>query len=172
MQPIVMTIAAYQALLFATSYSLYTQFESIHGGEYGFSTIQAGLIYLSPGLGFLSAVWFLVPQTDTVYNALTRKRNRGAKLEYRLPLVNVGSGLIPITLFIYTWTVEYHVHWFLTFVLIFFYGISQVGIFNSVQNYYIDSFEMYAASANATGSCLEVSLEAWFQPLLLLCWTN
>lgn len=28
-QPIVMTMAAYQALLFATSYSLYTQFESI-----------------------------------------------------------------------------------------------------------------------------------------------
>jgi hypothetical protein len=34
----------------------------------------------------------------------------------------------------------------------FFYGIGQVAIFNSVQNYYIDSFEKYAASAIAAGA--------------------
>jgi hypothetical protein len=34
----------------------------------------------------------------------------------------------------------------------FFYGIGQVAIFNSVQNYYIDSFEKYAASAVAAGT--------------------
>jgi MFS family permease len=151
-QPIVMTMAAYQALLFATSYSLYTQFESIYGVEYGFSTIQVGLVYLGPGLGFLSAVWFLVPRIDTVYNALTKKHNGEAKPEYRLPLTNVGSVLIPISLFIYAWTVEYHVHWFVTLVPTFFYGIGQVAIFNSVQNYYIDSFEKYAASAIAAGA--------------------
>lgn len=33
-----------------------------------------------------------------------------------------------------------------------FYGIGQVGIFDAVQNYYIDAFERYAASAIAAGS--------------------
>ncbi|PBP19573.1 membrane transporter [Diplocarpon rosae] len=39
-QPIVITMALYQALLFSITYSLYTQFQSIYGGEYGFSTLQ------------------------------------------------------------------------------------------------------------------------------------
>ena len=55
-QPIVMIMAAYQALLFATAYSLYTQFERIYGEMYQFDTLQVGLTYLGPGLGFLSAV--------------------------------------------------------------------------------------------------------------------
>jgi MFS family permease len=151
-QPIVLTMAAYQALIFATTYSLYTQFSSIYGGDYGFSTVQIGLTYLAPGLGFLSAVWFLVPRIDNVFNYLTKKNNGESKPEYRLPLANVGSILLPITLFMFAWTVEYHVHWAVTLLATFFYGIGQVAIFNSVQNYYIDAFEKYAASAIAAGA--------------------
>ncbi|PQE27460.1 hypothetical protein CJF31_00009072 [Rutstroemia sp. NJR-2017a BVV2] len=151
-QPIVLTMAAYQALIFATTYSLYTQFSSIYGGDYGFSTIEIGLTYLAPGLGFLSAVWFLVPRIDNVFNYLTKKNNGESKPEYRLPLANVGSVLLPISLFVFAWTVEYHVHWAVTLVATFFYGIGQVAIFNSVQNYYIDAFEKYAASAIAAGA--------------------
>ena len=151
-QPIVMIMALYQALIFATTYSLYTQFQPIYGGDYGFSTLQVGLVYLGPGLGFLTAVWFIVPRIDTVYNQLTKKHNGEAKPEYRLPLANIGAVLIPISLFWFAWTIEYHVHWFATIASTFFYGIGQVAIFNSVQNYYIDSFEKYAASAIAAGA--------------------
>jgi len=38
-QPIVSTMASYQALIFATTYSLYTQFQAICGELYGFSTL-------------------------------------------------------------------------------------------------------------------------------------
>lgn len=109
-QPIVLTMASYQALLFATAYSLYTQFESIYGEGYGFSTFQVGLVYLGPGLGFLTAVWFLVPRIGTVYNSLTKKNNGESKPEYRLPVANVGAILIPISLFWFAWTVQFHVH--------------------------------------------------------------
>jgi MFS family permease len=97
-QPIVMVMASYQALIFATTYSLYTQFEPIYGKGYGFSTLQVGLVYLGPGIGFLVAVWFLVPRIDTVYNALTKKHNGISKPEYRLPLANIGAVLTPVTL--------------------------------------------------------------------------
>jgi hypothetical protein len=91
-------MAGYQALIFATMYSLYTQFQSIYGEKYGFNTSQVGLVYLGPGLGFLFA-WFLVPRIDTVYNQLTKKNNGESKPEYRLPLANVGAVLIPTSLF-------------------------------------------------------------------------
>lgn len=153
-QPIVLIMAAYQALIFATTYSLYTQFDSIFGkdGDYDFSIMQVGLLYLFPGLGFLVAVRFLVPRIDQVFNHLTKKHNNESKPEYRLPIANVGSVLIPISLFWFAWTVEYKVHWAVPMVSTFFYGIGQVAIFNSTQNYYIDAFEKYAASAIAAGA--------------------
>ncbi|PMD40112.1 MFS general substrate transporter [Hyaloscypha variabilis F] len=150
-QPIVLIMASYQALIFATNYSLYTQFQSVYGDGYGFSILQVGLIYLGPGLGFLTAVWFIVPKIDVVYNRLSEK-HRESKPEFRLPIANIGSILIPVSIFWFAWTVEYHVHWFVTILSTFFYGIGQVAIFNSTQNYYIDSFENYAASAIAAGA--------------------
>lgn len=146
-------MASYQALIFATTYSLYTQFDSIYSSApYNLSTVQVGLLYLFPGLGFLVAVRALVPQIDRVFNRLTKQNNGEAKPEYRLPIANVGSVLIPISLFWFAWTTEYEVHWAISITSTFVYGIGQVAIFNSTQNYYIDAFEKYAASAIAAGS--------------------
>jgi len=150
-QPIVFTMSIYQALIFGTTYSIYTNMQDIYSGEYGFSTEQVGLMYLGPGLGFLSAVWFLVPRIDDIFNNLAEKHG-GGKPEFRLPLANIGAVFIPISLFWFAWTVQFHTPWPYTIVSTFFYGIGQVMILNTVQNYYIDSFEKYAASAVAAGA--------------------
>jgi hypothetical protein len=59
-----------------------------------------------------------------------------------------------MSLFAFAWLVEARerVHWFVTIIPTYFYGIGQVAVFNTVQNYYIDSFSQYAASAIAAGS--------------------
>jgi multidrug resistance protein len=152
MQPIVATMAAYQALIFGTTYSIYTNMQPIYSGLYGFDTEKVGLLYLGPGLGFLFAVWFLVPRIDSVYKKLTAANGGKAKPEYRLPLANIGAVFIPMSLFWFAWTVEKHAHWMASISGTFFYGIGQVMILNSTQNYFIDSFEKYAASAIAAGS--------------------
>lgn len=158
-QPIVLIMAAYQALIFSTTYSLYTQMPIIYGSGiptkssgYDFSAVQMGLTYLSPGLGFLAAVIFLVPKIDSIYQHLTAQNNGEPKPEYRLPIANIGSVFIPTSLFAFAWLVEFHVDWWITLVPLFFYGIGQVCVFNSTQNYYIDAFERYAASAIAAGA--------------------
>lgn len=100
MHPIVLTMSLYQALIFSTTYSLYTNFEDIYGGQYRFDTEQVGLVYLGPGLGFVVAVRLLVPRIDDVYKKLIKGSRDGVpKPEYRLPLANIGSVLIPISLF-------------------------------------------------------------------------
>ena len=151
-QPIVLTMAVYQAILFGTTYSLYTNFEAIYGERYGFDTTAVGLMYLGPGAGFLAAVWFLVPSIDTIYNRLAREKDGGAKPEYRLPLANVGAVLIPTSLFVFAWTVQYRVHFVVPLVATVFFGVGQITILNTCQNYYIDSFQKYAASAIAAGA--------------------
>jgi len=151
-QPIVATMSVYQALIFGTTYSIYTNMQDIYSGIYGFNTEQVGLLYLFPGLGFLVAVWFLVPRIDDVYKRLTAKHEDKPQPEFRLPLANIGAVFIPISLFWFAWAVERRVHWFASLVPTFFYGIGQVMIINCTQNYYIDSFEAFAASAIAAGT--------------------
>ena len=145
-------MAAYQGIIFGAVFSLYTNFEKIYGSIYGFSTIQVGLVYLGPGLGFLIAVLFLIPQIDTIFNRLTEKNHGESKPEFRLPLANIGAVFVPLSLFCIAWTVEYQVHFAAPIVASIFFGLGMVTILNSVQNYYIDSFSKYAASAIAAGA--------------------
>lgn len=164
-QPIVLIMAIYQAILFGTTYSLYTNFQAIYSGIYGFSTRQVGLLYLFPGLGFLTAVWFLVPKIDSVYNTLAARNDDGrAEPEFRLPLANIGAVLIPASLFWFAWTVQYRAHWLATIVSTTLFGFGQITILNTVQNYYIDSFSAHAASAIAAGAVFR-SIVGGFVPL-------
>lgn len=121
-QPIVLTMSTYQALVFGTTYSIYTNMQQIYQGDYGFTTEQVGLLYLGPGLGFLTAVWLIVPQIDKIYNRLGEKNGGKAMPEFRLPIANIGSVFIPLSLFWFAWTVEYHAHWAVTIASTFFYG--------------------------------------------------
>lgn len=153
LQPIVFTMSLYQAIIFGTTYSIYTNMQSIFSAPpYSFNSEQVGLLYLGPGLGFLTCVWFVVPRIDTVYNALTRRNGGVAMPEFRLPLAAIGSVLIPSSLLAFAWTVEFRLHFMIPIAVSFFYGVGQVVILNTVQNYYIDSFEQCAASAIAGGS--------------------
>lgn len=98
-QPIVLTLSLYQALIFSTTYSLYTNYQDIYGGIYGFDTEKVGLMYLGPGLGLLLAVRLLVPRIDDIYKKLKSDNKGVAKPEYRLPLANIGAVFIPTSLF-------------------------------------------------------------------------
>ncbi|KJY00104.1 MFS general substrate transporter like protein [Zymoseptoria brevis] len=168
-QPIVLTMSIYQAIIFATTYSIYTNMQAVYQGEYDFTTEQVGLLYLGPGLGFLTCVWFVVPRIDTVYNRLTARNNGKGHPEYRLPLANIGSVLIPVSLFWFAWTVELHAHWTASIAATFFYGIGQVIILNTTTNYYIDCFEQYAASAIAAGAVFR-SVVGGIIPLFAPTW--
>ncbi|PSR81214.1 major facilitator superfamily domain-containing protein [Coniella lustricola] len=151
-QPIIFTMSVYQALIFSTTYSLYTNFEDIYGKIYGFNTEQVGLAYLGPGFGLLFAVRVIVPRIDNVFKKLRDQNGGVAKPEFRLPLANIGALLIPVSLFSFAWLVQFQVHWIATIIAAFFYGIGQVVIINCTQNYYIDAFEAFAASAVAAGA--------------------
>lgn len=165
-QPIVIALSCYQALIFSITYTIYTQLQDIFAQDpYNFDTEHVGLLYLPFGVGSLATVFLLVPQIDVVYNKLGA-RNKGTALpEYRLPLTNVGAVLVPISLFWFAWSVHYRLHWAVPISAIFVYGVAQVMVLNTTQNYLIDAFSKYAASAIAAGSVLR-SLFGGLSPLL------
>ena len=164
-QPIVLTMSAYQALIFTSMYSLYSSFESIWG-QYQFDSVQVALTYLGPTLGFIVAAAIFVPLIDRVYKRLEARNDGKGVPEYRLPLANIGAVLLPVSLFGFGWAIEYQQAWPVPIIATALFGASHVAIFNTVQNYYIDSFEKYAASALAAGAFLR-SLVGGIIPLFV-----
>ncbi|KAK6080895.1 hypothetical protein SCUP234_04993 [Seiridium cupressi] len=155
-QPIVLVISIYQALVFSSMYSLYSNYTTIWSEEpYNFDTIQVGLAYLGPAAGFIATSFIVVPLMDPIYKKMQDNLNGGeGKPEYRLPLANIGAVCLPISLFWFGWTIEGGLHWPIPLAATLFFGASQISIFNSFQNYYIDAFESKAASALAAGAFL------------------
>ena len=158
-------MSAYQALIFTSIYSLYSSFESIWG-QYRFDTVQVALTYLGPTLGFIVAAAIFVPLIERTYKRLEAKNDGKGVPEYRLPLANIGAVLLPVSLFCFGWAIEYQQAWPIPIVATALFGASHVAIFNTVQNYYIDSFEKYAASALAAGAFLR-SLVGGIIPLFV-----
>lgn len=77
--------------------------------------------------------------------------------------------LIPIGLFIYGWTAQYHTHWIFPNIgaALFAAGI-MIG-FNALMSYVVDSYPTYAASAVAATSllrCLAAFLFPLFAPIM------
>lgn len=136
-------------------YSLYTNYSKIwKHPAYDFTTTQVAFSYLAPAVGFTVAALFIVPYIDRIYNSLKKHYSNDGKPEYRLPLANVGAIFLPCSLFWFAWTVEHERPWPVPLSAMLLFGASQVSIFNSVQNYYIDAFESMAASALAAGAFL------------------
>lgn len=136
-------------------YSLYTNYTKIWKRPgYDFDTTDVALSYLAPAAGFIITAIFIVPYIDKVYSQLSKRNKNDGKPEYRLPLANVGALFLPCSLFWFGWTVEHDRPWPVPLSAMLLFGASQVSIFNSVQNYYIDAFESMAASALAAGAFL------------------
>ncbi|CAF9924513.1 MAG: hypothetical protein GOMPHAMPRED_003661 [Gomphillus americanus] len=154
-QPIVLTMSIYQALIFSTMYSLYAQYTSIWTKPpYQFTKTEVGFAYLGPAIGFVLTSIIVILSIDKVYDWAAKRNDSDGQPEYRLPLANVGALLLPVSLFWFGWTVEKGLHWSIPLIGTVLFGASQVGIFNTVQTYYIDAYASNAASALAAGSFL------------------
>ena len=82
------------------------------------------------------------------------------KPEYRLPPMIPAAFLVPISLFIYGWTAEKHVHWFVPIFGTSFLGLGLIGTFMCIQTYLVDAFTLHAASAIAANTILRSLLGA------------
>lgn len=91
--------------------------------------------------------------------SLTHDPTKGLP-EYRLPLVLPFSLLIPIGLFIYGWSAEKQVHWFVPNLGTCIFAIGLIVCFNCAQAYVVDTYTTYAASA--TGAAAFVRTMAGF----------
>lgn len=130
--PIVILFSLYMAVVYGYLYLLFTTITGVFEGDYGFSSSIVGLTYLGIGIGMLSGlVLFGIASKKTVQMLEAKKSELTP--EQRLPIMIPGALFVPIGLFIYGWTAQYHVFWIVPIIGTGFVGLGLITTFVSVE---------------------------------------
>ncbi|KAL2259610.1 hypothetical protein VTK26DRAFT_6650 [Humicola hyalothermophila] len=166
--PIVTLMALYVAIIYGILYLLYSTFSLVYPEYYGFNEGESGLVFIPSAIGMsLSMINFGILSDRLV----TRKLSSGEKHrpEIRLtPFFTLPVGFaIPAGLFIYGWTIQYHVHWIVPMIGVVIFAFGLMGINMCIQNYLLDVYPCHAASVTAAMTVLR-SLTGALLPLCAL----
>lgn len=154
LSPICALMSLYMSVVYGFLYLLFTTFTFTFEQAYGFSQSTVGLVYLGLGIGNFIGLALLGILSDRVMQALAKRYGTNIKPEYRLPLLIVLGPLIPVGLFIYGWTAQYHIQWAVPLFGTMLVGVGLIAAFMCINTYLVDSFTLYAASAMAANTVL------------------
>ncbi len=114
---------------------------------------MTGLMFIPLALGvILSAM--CAPIVNNHYKTLCVKYGGTPPPEMRLIPMMISCWFIPIGLFIFAWTSFPHVHWIGPAIGGLPVGFGFIFLYNSANNYLVDSYQHQAASALAAKTCL------------------
>ncbi|KAK4561157.1 hypothetical protein LTR86_005112 [Recurvomyces mirabilis] len=168
LSPICALMSLYMAIVYAIMYLLFTTFTFVFEEHYGFSGSTVGLVYIGCGVGNLIGLAVLGKISDPIMKYLAKKHNGGKlKPEYRLPVLMYAGPTIPVGMFIYGWTTQYHIQWAVPLFGTLLVGLGLIAAFMCINTYLIDTYTRYAASAMAANTILRSVLGAVF-PLFAL----
>jgi hypothetical protein len=127
--PIVTLMALYVAITYGILYLLITTFSFVYTQHYGFTEGTSGLTYLPAGLGMMIGVILFGQLSDRLVKGQQAK-GLALRPEVRLkPKLTIPSGIvIPVGLFIYGWTTQYHVHWIVPMIGVVIFSSGLMGI--------------------------------------------
>ncbi|MCJ1281917.1 hypothetical protein MMC26_001240 [Xylographa opegraphella] len=169
LSPIVLLLSIDMAIVYGYLYLLFTTITEVFQSTYHFSQGSVGLTYLGLGIGMFMGLAIFGAASDYI---LKRQSAKGEmKPEYRLPPMIPGAFFIPIGLFIYGWTAEKQVFWFVPIFGSSLVGLGLLATFVSssylssftplfigfqlpIQTYLVDAFTAHAASALAANTVL------------------
>ena len=153
-QPIVQVLAIYMAYLYGVMYLIFFTFPVLWTQRYHHTVGISGLNYISLALGLFVGCQVSGPLVDMIYHRLKYRNNNIGRPEFRISLMVPGSILMPIGIFLYGWSAQYHTHWIVPNIGAFLFGGGVVMGFQCIQTYLIDAYTMFAASAIAGATVL------------------
>ncbi len=140
------------AVTYGYLYLLFTTITEVFEVNYGFGSGVVGLTYIGIGAGMLSGAVIFGRMSDRL---LKKKAAGGAmKPEYRLPPMLPGAILLPVGFFLYGWSAQEGVFWFVPILGTAIVGIGIMAVFMSISTYLVDAFTIHAASALAANTVL------------------
>ncbi|KAJ5541009.1 bicyclomycin resistance protein [Penicillium frequentans] len=149
--PVVLVTSLFTSLVYGFSYLILTTLAEIMQETYGFSSGSAGLTFLGRGLYGL---------TSDRYLEYRRRKTGDSIPEDRLPLMILGTALLPVGLFLYGWTAHFHVQWSVPLIGTGIVGFSMLLTKLPTDNYLVDAFAPQGTSASILSA--DATLKALF----------
>ncbi|KAJ9303288.1 hypothetical protein DTO271G3_662 [Paecilomyces variotii] len=153
MEPIVLFISVYMSVLYGLLYMFFVAFPIVYVEGKGYSEGITGLMFIPLALGVIMSA-FCAPFVNKHYLKVSAKFNGKPPAEYRLIPMMVSCWFIPIGLFIFAWTSYPHVHWIGPAIGGWPVGFGFIFLYNSANNYLVDTYQHQAASALAAKTFL------------------
>ncbi|KAL6245921.1 spermine transporter [Rhinocladiella similis] len=145
-EPVLDLMCMYIVLIYAMLYAFFFAYPVIFGELYNFNDGQIGLMFIPILIGAAFAL-VVTPQIEGHFKKICARRDPTP--EDRLIGAMIGASFIPISLFILGATSERGVIWVGPASSGIAFGFGMVLCYYSVNNYIIDSYQKYAASALA-----------------------
>ncbi|VVT49015.1 uncharacterized protein SAPINGB_P002062 [Magnusiomyces paraingens] len=148
---IVFLMTIYMTILYCLLYIFFFAYPIVFGEGKGWSTGKTGLTFIPIAVGSIVGT-AIAPWINNDYIRRAKvytDRGEMPPPEIRLIPMMFGSWLMPIGLFIFAWTSYPSLIWVGPVLAGFPCGIGFLIIYNSANNYIVDSYQHFAASALA-----------------------
>ena len=161
LEPIVLLISIYMAIIYGTLYMMFGAFPIVFQQDRGWTAGIGGLAFIGIAIGMLIGVGYAIWDNKR-YMRVEDEHDGEAPPETRLPPAIVGSIALPIGLFWFAWTNYPSIHWIVCIIATAPFGFGMVLVFLSCMNYLVDTYTIYAASVLAANSVLRSLFGAAF----------
>lgn len=161
MEPIVLLLSIYMAIVYGTLYMLFSAFPIVFEQHRHWNQGVGSLSFLGVMIGMLLAAVYNI-WDNSRYIKIAHKYKGFAPPEARLPPSLLASVCLPVGLFWFAWTNSPSIHWLSPIAACIPFGFGMVLVFVAVLNYLIDSYTIFAASVLAANSVLRSIFGAVF----------
>lgn len=145
---IVFFISLYMSVLYGLLYMFFVAFPIVYQKGKGWSAGPTGLMFIPLIVGVLLSA-ACAPLINKHYLHLVAKHNGKPPAEARLIPMMASCWFIPIGMFIFAWTSYKDLHWAGPALGGLSVGFGFIFLYNSANNYLVDSYQHQAASALA-----------------------
>lgn len=147
-EPIVFLISVYMSVLYGLLYMFFVAYPVIYQEDKGYSAGMTGLTFIPIAVGVLISA-ACSPLVNRHYLKQVKKYNGHPPAEVRLIPMMASCWFIPIGLFIFGWTAYKDVSGAGPSMGGFPVGFGFIFLYNSANNYLVDTYQHQAASALA-----------------------
>ena len=173
LEPIVLFIAIYMSVLYGLLYMFFIAYPIVYQGGKGWDRGSTGLMFIPLAIGVLASA-FCAPFVNNHYLGLCSKAPNGKPAaEARLIPMMFSCWFIPIGLFIFAWTSYPKLSYWGPMMGGAPVGFGFIFLYNSANNYLVDTYQHQAASALAAktfmrsiwGACVVLFTEQMYKAM-------
>ncbi|KAJ5165259.1 Major facilitator superfamily domain general substrate transporter [Penicillium coprophilum] len=148
LEPIVLFISLYMSVIYGLLYMFFVAYPIVYQGGKGWSASNTGLMFIPLAIGVVLSAC-CAPFVNKHYLKVSLACGGKPPAEKRLIPMMWACWCIPSGLFVFAWTSYPRIHWMGPAMGGFLIGFGIILLYNSANNYLVDTYQHQAASALA-----------------------